>query len=44
MKDDINPEQIRLLGRLHDEINGIIIFKTDLHEDFLVNSDILMFD
>lgn len=44
MTDDINPNQNRLWGRIHDEMNGVIILMTDLHEDYLIKADIWMID
>ena len=40
----LNPSHHRLWGRIHDEINVIIILMTDLHEDFLIKSDIWLVD
>lgn len=42
MPYDIDPKVLRHWCRIHDEVNGIIIFMCDFHEDYLVNSDIWM--
>lgn len=42
--DDLNPLIKRQWARIYDEINGILIFITDLHEDYFLDSDIWMID
>lgn len=44
MNDDINPNKKHLWARMHDEINGFLIFMTDIHEDYFLNSDVWMLD
>ena len=44
MKDDINPSHQRLWGRIYDEMSGILILMTDLHENFLIKADIWLVD
>ena len=42
--DFLNPLIKRQWARIYDEINGILIFITDLHEDYFLDSDIWMID
>ena len=44
MKDDLNPNENRLWCRLNDEVNNIMLFMTDLHEDILIDSDVWLID
>ena len=44
MKDDLNPNESRLWCRLNDEVNNIMLFMTDLHEDILIDSDVWLID
>ena len=44
MYDDLFPNKKRLWARLHDEVNGIIIFMTDLREEYFLNADIWLID
>lgn len=44
MDDDIIPSKKHIWERLHDEINGILIFMTDIHEEYFLNSDIWLID
>lgn len=38
MNDDINLNKKHLWAGIHDEINGFLIFMTDIHEDYFLNS------
>lgn len=42
--DDLNPNIKHLWARLHDKINGILIFMTDIHEDYFLDADIWLID
>ena len=44
MKDDLNPTESRLWCRLNDEVNNLMLFMTDLHEDILIDSDVWLID
>ena len=44
MSDDLIPTKKHLCARIHDEVNGVLIFMTELHEDYLLNSDIWLID
>lgn len=44
MDDDIFPSKKHIWARLHDEINGILIFMTDIHEEYFLNADIWLID
>lgn len=44
VNDDLNPNSKHLWARMHDEINGVLIFMTELHEEYFVDSDIWMID
>ena len=44
MDDDNIPSKKHFWARLHDEINGILIFMTDIHEECFLNADIWLID
>ena len=44
MNDILLPNKKRLWARLHDKVNGNVIFMTDLHEEYFLYSDIWFID